>query len=294
MKSGLGIAAIVLAVVVIIGGLSSVFIVDQREQAVVRQLGAVQRVIREPGIYFKLPLIQDVVNFDRRILEFETDPQEIIALDQKRLVVDAYARYRIENPLLYLQTITDGNIQPRLSNMIQSALRRVLGEVPLQVVLTERRAQLMRSITDIVNAESKNFGVEVVDVRIKQADLPTANSEAIYKRMQSQREQEARQIRAEGAQESQRIRANADRDQTIIVSEARRTGETLRGEGDAEAVRIYAEAFSRDPSFFAFYRSMEAYRQSLGANNTTMILSPDSEFFRYFGTLNGPPQPARR
>lgn len=297
MRSSLLTAGLVVVAVLVVLAYSSFFIVDPRHQAIVRQFGEIKRVETTPGLKFKVPLMQDVVYFDRRVLDVDVPKDSFILSDQKRLEVDAYARVRIIDPLRFFQSVqSEIGMRNRLAPVIQSAIRRALGETNLQQVLTSQRAALMRDITAAVNKEARSFGVEVLDVRLKRIDLPVENSEAVYRRMQTQREQEARQIRAEGGEESQRIRATADREVVVIQSEARRQAEVTRGDGDAQAIKIYADAFGRDPQFFAFYRSMEAYRQSLGRNDTTMVLSPESsEFFRFFGSgeklpLTAPPR----
>lgn len=274
----------VIAVILLVG-LPSVYVVDEREVVLVRQFGKIKKINDQPGIAFKIPYLQDTVAFDKRVLDVEIDELQVTAGDQKRLVIDAYARYKIVNPLLFAQTMqTELNVVQRLKPILNSAMLRVLGEVPLQVVLTERRAALLRTVTEIVRNEAKNFGIEVIDVRLKQANLPDANSEAVFKRMQTQREQEARQFRAEGGEEAQRIRANAEREQQVLLSEARRQGEVLRGVGDAEAIKIQADAFNRDAEFFDFYRKLEAYRR--GLPGSTVVLNPDSNFFSFFGGMN--------
>ncbi|MGE0659400.1 MAG: protease modulator HflC [Reyranellaceae bacterium] len=286
MKNPIATALLVVVAVLVFVAYSSFYVVDPRQQAIVRQFGEIRDVETEPGLKFKVPLLQDVVYFDRRVLDFDVPAESYILGEQKRLEVDAYARVQIIDPLRFFQSVQNEiGLRARLAPVIQSAIRRALGDANLQQVLTSQRIALMRDITEQVDREAKSFGVQVLDVRLKRLDLPVENSEAVYRRMQTQREQEARQIRAEGAEENQRIRANADREVVIIQSEARRQAEIARGEGDAQAIKIYADAFGRDPSFFSFYRSMEAYRQSLGKNDTTMIISPEnSEFFRYFGT----------
>ncbi len=289
MRNSIGTILIVLVAALLLIGYSSFYIVDPRQQAIVRQFGEIKRVETEPGLKFKIPLMQDVVYFDRRVIDFDVPKESFILSDQKRLEVDAYARVRIIDPLRFFQSVQSENgLRARLAPVIQSAIRRQLGEATLQQVLSAQRVTLMREITASVDKEGRSFGVEVLDVRLKRGDLPVENSEAVYRRMQTQREQEARQIRAEGGEESQRIRANADREVVVIQSEARRQAEVARGEGDGQAIKIYADAFGRDPKFFSFYRSMEAYRQSLGRNDTTMVLSPESsEFFRFFGNGGG-------
>ncbi|MDP6952062.1 MAG: protease modulator HflC [Alphaproteobacteria bacterium] len=274
----------VLGVVAVIGVLASLFTVEQREQALVLQFGEPKRVIQEPGLFAKWPMIQEAIILDKRLLDYDAPAEEVIASDQKRLVVDAFARFKIEDPLKFYQTVrTEEVLRPRLGAIINSNLRKVLGTVPLQDVISEDREMLMQRIADSVREEAQAFGITVYDVRIKHADLPQANSEAVFRRMQTERQQEAAELRAKGAEEAQRIRAEADRERVVIVAEAEREGQILRGEGEGESNRIFAEAFSRDPDFFAFYRSMQAYQNALGSGDTTMVLSPDSEFFRYFG-----------
>ena len=287
MKKNIGIIAVVLAGAAIVMTLSAAFIVDQREQALVLQFGDPKRVIQEPGLNFKIPFIQQTVRFDKRLLDFDNAPEEVIASDQKRLVVDAFARYHITDPLKFYQTVgTEMALRPRLGSVLNSTLRQVLGTVPLQQVVSEKRGALMLEIRDIVRTEAARFGIRVEDVRIKRADLPAQNSEAIYRRMQTERQQEAAELRAKGAEEAQKIRAEANRQKVVIVAEAEKDSQILRGDGEGQMNRIFAEAFGRDPEFFSFYRSMQAYESALGTDDTTMVLSPDSDFFRYFGSLS--------
>jgi membrane protease subunit HflC len=268
------------------------FTVNQASQAIVLRFGEPRRVIRDPGLHFKLSILDNVVVFDKRLLDFDADAQEVIMLDQRRMVVDAFARYRIVDPLLFYQSVgTEANMRARLGAIVNASLRNVLGSVPFSAVLSNRRSQLMRQISDSVVNEAKGFGVEVIDVRIMRADLHPDNSPAIYARMQTEREREARQERAQGAETSQRIRAEADRDRTVILAEAQRQAQILRGQGDADATRIFAEAFNRDPQFYSFYRSLQAYRQAIG-EGTTLVLTPESEFFRFFRDMNGTTQGA--
>jgi membrane protease subunit HflC len=286
------VAIAVLVVFVIIVAMSSVFTVHQTQKALVLQLGNPVRVVTEPGLQFKLPLVQDVIYFDNRILDLEPPQEEVIAADQKRLVVDSYARYRIADPLQFFQLVSsEANANTRLSSIINSALRRVIGNVPLASVVAEKRAAVMQQVRDEVNAQAKAWGMDLIDVRIKRADLPGENSEAIYSRMKTERQREAAQFRGEGKREAQKIRANADRQVVEIRAKAQQQSEILRGEGDAESVRIYADAFNRDKDFFALYWSLEAYRRSLANGDTTLILSPDSEFFRFFGSASGTMEP---
>lgn len=286
MKKSIGLVVGIFAAVVIVLTMSAAFIVDQREQVLVLQFGDPKRVIQEPGLNFKIPFIQQVVRFDKRLLDYDNAPEEVIAADQKRLVVDAFARYHIVDPLKFYQTVgSEMLLRPRLGSAINSTLRQVLGTAPLQQVVSEKRGSLMLDIRNIVRREALTFGIQVEDVRIKRADLPDENSEAIYRRMQTERQQEAAELRAKGAEEAQKIRAEANRQKVVIVAEAERDSQILRGDGEGEMNRIFAEAFGRDPEFFSFYRSMQAYEAALGADDTTMVLSPDSDFFRYFGSL---------
>jgi modulator of FtsH protease HflC len=283
------IAALIIVALIIAYG--SIFTVYQTRQALVVRLGEPIRVVTQPGLHFKIPLIDSVIQIDNRILDLENPAQEVIASDQKRLVVDAFARYRIDNPLRFYQTVgsVDG-ANSRLSILLNSALRRVLGEATLSHVVRDERSQLMARVRDQLNTEAQAFGISIVDVRIRRADLPEQNSQAVYQRMQTERQQEAAQIRAQGAQRAQEIRARADRDVTVLLADAQSNGEKTRGEGDAERNRIYAEAFGRDPDFFAFYRSMQAYEAGLRSNDTRMLLKPDSEFFRFFVDPSGKPR----
>jgi membrane protease subunit HflC len=259
------------------------YTVHQTEQALVLQFGKPIAVISEPGLHYKLPW-QSVVTYDRRVLNLDAPPEEVIASDKKRLVVDAFARWRITDPLRFNQKLfNEEYAQAQLSAILGSNIRRVLGAQPFSAVLSSDRAKLMREIRDDVNADAQNFGVAIVDVRIRRTDLPPQNSLAIYQRMQQERVREANEFRAQGAQIKQEIQSRADRDATVIRAEATRQAEITRGEGDGEKNRIFAEVYGQDPDFFAFYRSMKAYEGALPASNTTMILSPDSEFMRYFG-----------
>ncbi len=277
----LGVAGVVGVILV----LSSIFYVDQREQALVIQFGQPRRVVQEPGLNFKVPFIQDVLRFDKRLLDYDNPAEEVIAADRKRLVVDAFSRYNIVDPLRYYQTVRNEiGLRDRLGSIMDANLREVLGTVPLRALVSDERANLMRRITENVSLQAQRFGIAVKDVRIKRADLPPENSEAIYGRMQAERKQEAAELRAKGAEEAAKIRAEADKDKVVIIAEAERDAHILRGEGESEMNRIFAESFGKDPDFFAFYRSMQAYQEALGSDDTTMVLSPDSQFFRYFGT----------
>ncbi len=285
----LGIGIIVLGIV----AFSAVYTVDQRQQALVLQFGEPKRVVSEPGLKFKWPFIQNVIFYDHRVLDLNPEVETVILSDQKRLDVDTYARYRIVDPLKFYQAVTnEAGFRARLSNVVNSSLRRVLGNVSLLTLLSSDRDEVMSDIQKDVSAESSNFGVQLVDVRIRRADLPEQASQATYARMRSEREREARQARAQGFEQAQQIRATADRERTVLLAEARKQSEILRGEGDNKAFKIYAQAASKDAKFYRFYRSMEAYRKALNNDDTTMILTPDSEFFRYFRDLTGNAMPA--
>jgi len=281
----------VLGVIVALLGMiayGSFFTVHQTQQALVLQFGEPKRVIREAGLQLKIPIIQNVEYLDKRILAFDTPPEEVIASDQKRMIVDAFSRFRISDPLLFFQTVRTVNVaQSRLATLINSSLRRVLGEEEFLTVLSGERVSLMRRIRDFVNGAAGNLGIEIVDIRIKRADLPAENSQAIYRRMQTEREREAKEARAKGAEEALRIRARSDRDRTVLLAEANKKSEILRGDGDGARARIFNEAASQDPKFYAFYRSLQAYRVALKGQDTTMVMSPNSEFFRYFSGFSG-------
>jgi membrane protease subunit HflC len=280
------IAAFVLLALIVLYG--SVFTVYQTDQVIVVRLGQPIRVVTHPGLNFKVPVLDSVISVEKRIVDLENPAQEVITSDQKRLVVDAFARYRINDALKFYQTI--GAIEganARLSTLLNSALRRVLGEATTIDVVRDKRAQLMSLVRMQLENEAQSFGIAVIDVRIRRADLPEQNSQAVYQRMQTERQREAAEFRAQGSQRSQEIRARADRDVTVLVAEAQSKGEQTRGEGDAERNRIYAEAYGRDPDFFTFYRSMQAYEAGLRSNDTRMVLKPDSDFFRYFGDPMG-------
>src|SRR6201996_7204527 len=288
-----GILALLLFLLLAVVGYSSVFSVQQTEQALVVRLGAPVDVATEPGLHFKAPFIDTVIPVDKRILDLENPAQEVIASDQKRLVVDAFARYRIKNALKFYQsvgTIQAANLQ--LATLLNSALRRVLGEVTLIQVVRDQREPLMQRIRAQLDHEADNYGIQVVDVRIRRADLPDQNSQAVYQRMKTERQREAAEFRAQGNQKAQEIKSNADREATVIVAEANSKAEQIRGEGDAERNRLFAESYGQDPDFFAFYRSMSAYETSLKSNDTRFLLRPDSDFFRFFGGAGGKPPPA--
>lgn len=279
-------AVAILALVVVVG--SAFFAVRESQQALVLQFGEPREVIREAGLHTKIPFVQNVVLMDRRILDLDTEPMEVIAADQKRLIVDAFARFRIVDPLRFYQTVGNEMVaRSRLSTILNSSVRQVLGSQSFFAVLSGERADLMRRIRARVNTEAEGLGIEVVDVRIRRADLPEANSQAIYRRMQTEREREAREARAQGAEIAQRIRSRADREVTVLLAEARRDSEIIRGDGDAERNRIFAEAYGQDETFFDFYRSMQAYLKALDSGDTTLVLSPSGTFFRHFGDPDG-------
>ena len=282
---------IVVAVVLVVAGIfamSSLFIVDQIHSALVLQFGQPRRVIHHPGLEVKRPFVEDVIQYENRLLDLEPPPEEVIVSDQKRLVVDTYTRYRITDPLLFYQTVnTELGVRARLAALVSGSLRRVLGNVTLSALLSYQRAEIMHQIRDDVSAQGKSFGIEVVDVRIRRADLPEENSQAIYARMVSERQQQAAQYRGEGAEAAQNVKANADRERTVILAEAQRDAQRVRGDGDAESIRVYADAFGQDKEFFAFYRSMQAYRDALNGRTTSFVLSPDSGFFRFFENSGG-------
>jgi membrane protease subunit HflC len=287
---------VVIGIVLVVVGVlatSSLFIVDQTEQALVLQLGQPRRVIRQPGLFAKRPFIENVILYDTRVLDFEPPPEEVIVSDQKRVVVDSYTRYRILDPLLFYQTVSsEAAVRNRLNAIVSGSLRRVLGSVTLSAILSRERAAIMARIRDDVAAEAKSFGIGVIDVRLRRADLPEENSQAIFARMQSERQQQAAQYRAEGAEAAQTVRANAERERTVILAEAQREAQRVRGDGDGESIRIYADAFGQDKSFFAFYRSMQAYRDALNGHNTSFVLTPEGGFFRFFENLHGGTTPS--
>jgi len=284
------IAASVVAGVLGIIGASSLFTVNQVQQALVLQVGEPREVVTTPGLHVKLPWpFQNVLYLDKRVLVLDLPAEEVIAQDRKRLVVDAFARWRITDPLRFYQSLTDEDVaNVRLQPILGSNVRRILGSQDFAAVLSGQRARLMVQIRDGMNAEAKGFGIQIVDVRIRHADLPQQNSDAIYRRMTQERVREANEYRAQGEQISQEIRSKADRDATVIVADATRQAEITRGQGDGEKNRVYAQAFGQDPDFFAFYRSMNAYQTSLKGDNTTVVISPESDFFRYFGAGPGP------
>jgi len=262
----------------------SLFVVQEINQAIVLQFGDPKKVISKPGLQVKIPFIQNVVFLDRRILSLDPQPEEVIASDQKRLIVDAYARFKIVNPLKFYISVGDERVaRSRLATIINSRLRSVLGTQSLATLLSEDRTKQMAIIQEGVNTEAEGFGITIIDVRIKRADLPQANSEAIYKRMQTEREREAKEFRAKGAEMAVTITSTADKEVTVILANAKKQSEIMKGEGDGKRNKIFADAFGRDPNFFSFYRAMQAYEKALIGGDTSLILSPDSDFFKFFG-----------
>ena len=264
----------------------SIFVVKEINQAIVLQFGDPKRIIVKPGLNFKIPFIQNVVFLDKRILNLDTPPEEVIASDQKRLIVDAFARFQIVDPLKFYISVGNERVaRSRLSTIINSRLRSVLGQQELQTLLSKDRTKQMALIQEGVNNEAANFGIKIVDVRIKRADLPQANSDAIFRRMQTEREREAKEFRAKGAEMAVTITSTADKEVTVILAEAQKQSEIMKGEGDGKRNRIFADAFGQDPEFFAFYRAMQAYEKALIGGETSLVLSPDSEFFKFFGNV---------
>jgi modulator of FtsH protease HflC len=292
-----GVIAVLLIVAIIIG-YSTFFTVDQRQQALVVRLGKPVRVITDPGLNVKVPFVDNVIYIDKRILNIEQPAQEVIAASGdnssagagqagERLVVDAFARYRIVDPLKFYQTVGPAGADSQLAILLNSALRRVLGSATLADVVRNKRAELSAQMRDQLNHDARPFGIQVVDVRIRRADLPEQNSQAVYQRMQTERQREAAEFRAQGSQKSQEIRAKADRDVTVLLAEATSHAEQIRGEGDSTRNGIFADAYTRDPDFFAFYRSMQAYDKAMQRGDTHLVLKPDSDFFRFFGNPSG-------
>jgi len=281
----------IIPAVVVIGVVlfQSLFIVQEINQAIVLQFGDPKKIISKAGLNFKLPFIQNVVFLDKRILNLDNAPQEVIASDQKRLIIDAITRFQITDPLKFYISVGNERVaRSRLSTIINSRIRGVLGTQELATLLSTDRTKQMAIIQSDVNKEAKSFGIKIIDVRIKRADLPPANSDAIYKRMQTEREREAKEFRAEGAEIAQKIRSTADKDVTVLLANANKKSEIMKGEGDGQRNKIFAGAFGRDPQFFAFYRAMQAYEKALIGGETSMVLSPDSEFFKYFGKAMKP------
>ena len=278
--------------IIIIGiafaSLNSLFTMSEKQQGLVLQFGEPKRVVKSSGLHFKLPLIQNVVKYDKRILEYDLPVEEVIAVDKKRMLIDSFTRFKIVEPLEFYKTVgSEINVRNRLNSNVISSLRRVVGRVTLDELLSQERNNIMENIKLEVNNEAFRFGIEIVDVRIRRADLPEANSQAIYERMKSERVREAKEFRAKGSEVAQKIRAEANKEKTVILAEATRKSEILRGEGESKAIDIYANAFEKDSDFYSFYRSMQAYGKVLGEDGTTMILSPDSEFLEFFNNSKG-------
>ena len=267
-----------------IAAYQSIFVVQEINQAIVLQFGDPKKIVTKSGLNFKFPFIQNVAYLDKRVLNLDNPPEEVIAADQKRLIVDAFARFRIVDPLKFYISVGNERVaRQRLATIINSRIRGVLGKQELATLLSKDRAKQMSIIQNDVNNEAKNFGINIVDVRIKRADLPQANSEAIYARMQTERQREAKEFRAQGAEAATKIKSTADKEVTVILANANRTSEIMKGEGDGERNKIFAGAFGRDPQFFAFYRAMQSYEKALIGGDTSLILSPDSDFFKFFG-----------
>lgn len=281
------IVLIILGIGVVVGG-ASVFTVSETQQALVLELGKWKKTVKNPGLHFKTPFVQDVVYFDKRILLLDTPELTVITQDQKRILVDAFTQFRVNDPLKVYQAVR--NVQgakPRLSIIINSNLRQVFGQRDFSDALSGERKALRKAISDAVKEEAEALGITVVDVRIKRTDLPVENSKPIFDSMIAEREQVAREIRARGEEEAIRIKSKANRDKVVMLAEAEREAQKMRGEGDATAAKIFADAYNQDPEFYAFYRSMIAYREAFKERNTTMILSPESDFFKYFGDMDG-------
>ena len=283
----LGIIGVVVVLLAILAS-STFFSVQQTQQALVLQFGNPKRVITEPGLNVKLPLLQEALYYERRILDLDPPVELVILADQKRLLVDPYVRYRITDPLRFFQTVKiESRLRDRLGAIVNAGVRGVLGNVTLSMVLSEERAEIMADIDARVNAEAQRFGIDVVDVRIRRADLPEQTSQAVYARMRSEREREAAEFRAQGFERAQQVTATADREATVIRAEAEKESQIFRGEGDREKTRITREAYGKDLEFYRFYKSMTAYEYALREDDTTLVLTPDSEFFRYFGSISG-------
>ena len=262
---------------------SSIFVVDQRTQALVVQFGEVIRVINKPGIKIKIPLVQEVIFFDKRILDLGIAEQEVIASDQKRLIINAFTKYQIVDPLKFYTTVrTKTGVESKLSAIFDSSIRQTIGEVPLVELLSANRTTIMSKIKETLGRETEIFGIKIVDVRIMRGDLPKENSDAIFTRMQTEREKEAKEIRAQGAEEGEKIKAEADKERTVLLATARKEANINKGSGDGQAAQISAAAFSKDAEFYDFYRTMQAYQEGLKPEKTTIVISPDSEFFKYF------------
>ena len=284
------VGAILLLVLLVVAS-SALFTVPQGEMALVLRFGAIanaEHPVMEPGLHVKKPFIEDVVRFDARLLDLDPPAEQVILADQKRIEVDTYTRFRISDPILFYQSVRTGErARERLREIVNNSARRVLGNVTLPSVLSGEREQIMHEIQHEVSDNAKSMGLTVADVRLRRADLPPETSQAIFRRMESERQREAAEARAQGAERAQQIRASAERERTIILAEAQRSAQILRGQGDNDANRVYADAYGADPAFFAFYRSLTAYKQSLGDGATTYVLTPDSDFFQFFSKAPG-------
>ena len=275
-------------IVILLGFLiySTLFVVSEVQQAIVLQFGDPKRIVQKAGLNYKIPFIQNTVFLDTRILNLDAPPEEVIASDQKRLIVDAFARFQIKDPLQFYISVGNERVaRSRLSTIVNARIRGVLGKEELQTLVSKDRARLMDQITKDVNTEAEKLGIKIIDVRIKRADLPQANSEAIYRRMQTEREREAKEFRAKGAEMAVTITSTADKEVTVILADAQKQSEIMKGQGDGQRNKIFADAFGKDPEFFAFYRAMQAYEKALIGGETSLILSPDSEFFKFFGNI---------
>src|SRR5690625_910175 len=295
MKKRLIVPLVILLGALVILGLASLFTVHQSQQALVLQFGDPKRVITEPGLKFKIPFIQNVITYERRILNLDPPTQRVLLTDQRPLLVDSYARYRIVDPLRFYQAVrTEATAANRLDNIVNATMRGVLGNATLGSLLSDDRVAIMNEIRTQVNEEVERFGIDIVDVRIRRSDLPDETGQAVYERMQSEREREAAEFRAQGFEQAQRIRASADREARVIRAEATREGQILRGQGEASRTSTLSAAFGTDSDFFEFYRSMEAYEEAIAGDNSLLVLPPDSEFFRHFNGVDGaPPQAAQ-
>lgn len=286
--SAKAIAGLVSFALILFVGASSLFVVNEREQAIVVQFGEPKRTVPDPGLHFKLPLVEQIIYIDKRILSLDVRPEELFASDRRRIVVDSFARYRVVDPLKrYQAAATDRIASDLLENIMASTVRDVLASQPMQNIVSGQRASLMQQISAITNQQAASIGLEVVDVRLKRVDLPADNSQAIFRRMESERQQEAAEKRAEGKRDAVKITSDADRQEAVLIANAERQSQIIRGEADGAATKIFAEAFGKDEEFFEFYRTMQAYRLALGKDDTRLVLSPDSEFFKLFVNSNG-------
>ncbi|MDH5513505.1 MAG: protease modulator HflC [Gammaproteobacteria bacterium] len=279
-----GIAVVLIVVLAIVGWNSAAYTVDQTEQAIVLRFGKVEKTVREPGLYFKMPFADEIVFYDKRILDLDPAPVKQLLTDQKTIEVDAYARYRITDPLVFFQRVQNQRtLNDRFSKVVRAAVQRVIANASLGELLSEKRIDIMAQIRTEVERQGSTFGIDIVDVRIGRTDLPPEISQNVYSRMSTDQERKARETRALGQEQAKIIRAKADRERTVLIADAERQAEILRGEGEARRVTILADAYGRDANFFDFYKSMQEYRKSLGGNSTTMVLTPDGDFFRFFG-----------